>query len=280
MKHFETFGVENIEESVEGGMIRPLKIGWRSIHRDIQLVQNHFRNLDDYKRWKESLEQAQRSTTRFETLTPSVEFFQTFYTFYAQQMEAIPGGRVALPDNWLDLHKEKKEETVAYAAYSGDTLVGGMLAFIDETIAALHVGFLAVDHEYRGVTAGLQHQLLQDLIKRKLSWLYYGKDTNLYGLALSPGLVFNKIRFGLEPFVPEGVQIVHSFFLTVPEKLPVLVYAYDQVKQQPYLYILAENSMLEYKQYRSSGIDRVEVHVAEEVIKEHTLLFNTLVSKS
>lgn len=280
MKHFETFGVENIEEPVVGGVVRPLKIGWRSIHRDINLIQDHFRNIKDYERWKESLVQAQRGSVRFETITPTVEFFQTYYAFYVEQMQSIEGGRIALPENWLDLHKEKGEEVISYTAYVGDELVGGMLAFVDEKVGALHVSFLAVNHEHHGVTAGLQNQLLQDLMKRKLSWIYYGKDTNLYGLALSPGLVFNKIRFGLEPFIPEGIPIVRSFFLTVPEKLPVFLYAFDEAKKQPYQYILAESSKLQFKQYFSSGIDRVEVHTATEVVAKHISSFNALVSQS
>jgi len=280
MTHTQTYGVENIEETVNGGIVRPLKIGWRSIHKDIQLVQEHFRNVKDYERWKQGVEQAERSNIHFETITPTTEFFQKFYPFYVQQISSIEGGRIALPENWLDLHKEKDEEVIAYTAHAGETLVGGMLAFVDAKLGALHVSFLAINHEHHGVTPGLQHQLLQDLIKRKLSWIYYGKDTNLYGLALSPGLVFNKIRFGLEPFIPEGVPIVHSFFITKPEKLPVFCYALDEAKQLPYLYILAESSTEAFKQYASSGIDRVEVHAAQEVVNEHAAAFNTLVSQA
>lgn len=267
----KTNDIIQFEEKIDGLFWRPEKIQWVSVNDNIKKIEDHFPKKEYYSRWKEMIRASHRDGYIFAKEEMTSEFFNEFYAFYIKQIGLKSASHFFLKEDWPIHHATKKHVTFGYSCRKNGLITGGMLGYFNPKLKDFHASYLAVDHSSVGITAGLQELLLNDLIESGSERLHYGKDRNLYGIFANPGLIYNKIRFGLMPHMIQNVPSLSTLFLHLNSQDNVFFYSpsTDSLDSDFDLTIIGNNFQDSIKKYMSEKVTTVNVKTVHDVLAQH-----------
>ena len=209
-----------LKDKDEHGIYQPEKIFWKKVITSLEFGET----LKSKKR-------KQLNKTKQQVLALGIRLkweedltqnsYLKFLEKYQKVISGMQHGNLFLNENWYTekiIDQKKKYSGIFF--YQEEKFLGGaIVAFADK---GFYVGYVAHDKfSYKELNLGLSPLIIDEVyrqaVERKLSFISYGRDRNLYGVMNSFELLRFKKTYGFSVFLPEEGLIKQTVFF--PKKL-------------------------------------------------------------
>jgi len=269
-----------LEQNIPGLFWKANKIIWRL---DIN-PQYPFGHLDRKKRKKLFHNAKQADKLGIKVVLENdlkQESFIKWFEIYQKQTEEKSLGRLAISQKWLAERQEKGEKVGGILVYQGDNMLGGLLfkKFLKKNrLSVSYRAYIRKNGLELGIGGLLEYYLLYFISGMGFKTITRGRDTNLYGHHLSPGLFHFKRSYGFFPWINpefEDIEISSCAFISF-DKFPhdnILFLTGEQLDLT--LHIIYRDQLPDIKLYEAVSIKKVEIYTRREILDKHSQIIRS-----
>jgi hypothetical protein len=258
------------------GIRRPLNLAWRmSITKD---------PIIDQIRAKRTRKQIVSDLNKLDNLHIKIsifdeineEQFREWFNLYRRLIAKIPGGEMALDENWYKNKKEKDKKVGGVFAYQNNKLVGGELFLEKNNVLGIGYGVAERFEELNGgLTLLMDYKFMEYAQNLGYEEVSFGQDGNLYGFDLNPGLIQYKVKIGFSPIPSKKTFWVNTFLTKLKNIKGDIMFFYGDGKNIDTLVVLTKNTKdTDYSAYLPKGVKNIKVLDLKETVMEHKKTFN------
>lgn len=252
--------IEIAGEHPDFGIVRPVKISWRAYLQDKSEKYSYVKSHKLRKNVEKWIKELSNNNLSFKVERElKNESFLKWYKVYAAVMGIKDRLNMHIDESWLKSKQEQDKKTWGLFLYHRNKLIGGNIGSYGKEM--LLVGYGAV-RQVPEINWNLGALVDISTIEfgRELAFktVSFGKDTNFYGLYLSPGLFSYKCRLGL---VPE--YVAKSGYVTTKvvsfEHLSDPVVLLTKKGSKLVTTVITQNNDIIPKEYEANGVEEVNI---------------------
>lgn len=269
--------VVEIASPVSAGFGRYPKIYWL-LRLDGRLPADYLRSPKDQKRYLSDLRLAAKSGIKItQSMAVDEKTFSDWLNLYRQILSDKKVGLKHINWNWYR-RRSRQAPIFQTAAFQNKQLLGGILWTIQGR--SLRVAGTACRHIKipGGVRLPLEISLIAQAQNRNLTAIKHGRDLNLYGPYLNPGLFEYKSRLGYSPYPVPGQKPLSTFFLSFDNFIFDCLFLAGKPPFDLYFVPLKLSPPINLNRFSAATVDRMEIVDPRQLIQSHRFALQKLIS--
>lgn len=270
---FESIEILNIISDTGKGIRRPVKVAWRKKITDEPIL-DQIPSKRARKQIKTDIKKLGVLEIKMKIIEDLDEkTFLDWLEIYKKIISEKRHGHVAIDESWLEKKKNLNKKVAGTFIYKDDVLVGGQL--LTEVKGILGVGFSAskrLEGLAGSLTLLMDYGFLEYAQKKGYKEVSFGQDTNLYGKALSTGLISYKLKLGFLPQPANKTYWVSSYFINISKfKEPIMFFGGESSKLE-LIIITDKKEDLDLNMYSFLDSDLIKVYGSSGLQSQHNKL--------
>lgn len=269
--------VVEIASPVSVGFSRYPKIYWL-LRLDGRRPIDYLRSPKDRSCYLSDLRLAAKSGISItQSMAVDEKIFSDWLNLYLQIISDKKVGLKHINWNW---YRRRSRQTPIFqtAAFQNRQLLGGILWTIQGR--SLRVAGTACRHIKipGGVRLPLEISLIAQAQNRNLTAIKHGRDLNLYGPYLNPGLFEYKSRLGYSPYPVPGQKLLSTFFLSFDNFIFDCLFLAGKPPFHLYFVPLKSSPPINLNRFSAATVGRMEIVDPRRLVQSHRLAIQKFIS--